>query len=126
VWTKTTCRHRDTFFVAGWAQEKGKFDGLYLRRKERSKLVYAGKLERGFTEEDKQHLVGQLERLKTKKKPVEASREFGKKTRWVKAEPHGRRGVSGQNRPRPPAAPVLQRYPSGSHGVRDDIHPTSP
>jgi hypothetical protein len=26
-WTKTTCRLRDTFYVAGWAEKNGKFDG---------------------------------------------------------------------------------------------------
>jgi len=31
-WRKTTCRHRDTFVVAGWAERKGRFDGIYLGR----------------------------------------------------------------------------------------------
>jgi bifunctional non-homologous end joining protein LigD len=113
AWTKTTCRHRDTFVVAGWAQEKGKFDGLYLgRREERSKLVYAGKLERGFTEADKKHLVDQLERLRTKKKPIEASRGFGKKTHWVKPRlmvDAEFRGKTGQGLLRHPAFKGIRR-----------------
>jgi bifunctional non-homologous end joining protein LigD len=60
-----------------------KFDGLYLGRKERSKLVYAGKLERGFTDADKKRILEQLERLKTKKRPIDAPRKFPKAT-WVK------------------------------------------
>ena len=53
LWMKTTCRHRETFVVAGIAQKQGKFDGLYLGRRERGQLVYAGKLERGFNEMEK-------------------------------------------------------------------------
>jgi len=48
-WTKTTCRHRETFVLAGIAEKRGKFDGIYLGKKEGRSLVYAGKLERGFT-----------------------------------------------------------------------------
>jgi bifunctional non-homologous end joining protein LigD len=83
LWTKSTCRQRDTIHVVGWAQKTGKFDGLYLGRKERSKIVYAGRLERGFTEADKRHILEQLERLKTKKQPIEAPRKFPK-AQWVK------------------------------------------
>ncbi|MEN3377474.1 MAG: bifunctional non-ous end joining protein LigD [Hyphomicrobiales bacterium] len=83
LWRKSTCRQRETFHVVGWAQKAGKFDGLYLGRKERSKLVYAGKLERGFTDADKKRILEQLERLKTKKRPIDAPRKFPKAT-WVK------------------------------------------
>jgi bifunctional non-homologous end joining protein LigD len=85
VWTKTTCRKRDTFVVAGWAERRGKFDGLYLGRERKKKLVYAGKLERGFTEDDKKRILAHLEKLKTKKQPIEAARTFSK-AKWVK--PH--------------------------------------
>jgi bifunctional non-homologous end joining protein LigD len=84
-WTKTTCRHRDTFVVAGWAERSGRFDGLYLGRKEGRRLVYAGKLERGFSDEDKQRILAMFERLKTKKQPVTAGRTFPK-ARWVRPE----------------------------------------
>jgi bifunctional non-homologous end joining protein LigD len=83
LWRKSTCRQRDTFHVVGWAQKAGKFDGLYLGRKERSKIVYAGKLERGFTDTDKKHILKQLEKLKTKTQPIETPRKFPKAT-WVK------------------------------------------
>jgi ATP-dependent DNA ligase len=29
-WVKVTCRHRDTFYIAGLAYNRGKFDGVYL------------------------------------------------------------------------------------------------
>jgi bifunctional non-homologous end joining protein LigD len=47
-WVKVTCRHRDTFAIAGWAVRNGRFDGLYLARPRDGELVYAGKLERGL------------------------------------------------------------------------------
>jgi bifunctional non-homologous end joining protein LigD len=56
-WVKATCRHRDTFAIAGWAEKQGKFDGLYLARNEEGELTYAGKLERGFSEEMPELLV---------------------------------------------------------------------
>ena len=96
------------------ATQEKQNDGPYLGRKERSKLVYAGKLERGFTESDKKHLVDQLQRLKAKKKPIEASREFGKKTHWVKPRimvDAEFRGTTGQG---------LLRHPSFK-GTRRDL-----
>jgi bifunctional non-homologous end joining protein LigD len=83
VWRKSTCRHRETFVVAGWAERQGKFDGLYLGRRENDRLVYAGKLERGFTDEDKDRILAQLERLKSKASPIGAPRKFPK-AHWVK------------------------------------------
>jgi hypothetical protein len=53
--------------IAGWAEKRGKFDGIYLGREERRKLVYAGKLGRGFTEADKTRMLGLLAKLKTKR-----------------------------------------------------------
>jgi bifunctional non-homologous end joining protein LigD len=37
-WLKITCRHRDTFAVAGWAEKNRKFDGIYLARAEKGSL----------------------------------------------------------------------------------------
>jgi bifunctional non-homologous end joining protein LigD len=83
VWTKTTCRLRDIFVLAGVAQKAGKFDGIYLGRRERGRLVYAGKLERGFNEQDKIRILMMAERLKAKKQPIEAPRRFPK-AQWLK------------------------------------------
>jgi bifunctional non-homologous end joining protein LigD len=33
-WIKKPCRQRDTFYVAGWAEKRTKFDGLYLAKKD--------------------------------------------------------------------------------------------
>jgi bifunctional non-homologous end joining protein LigD len=73
----------DTFVVAGWAKKEGKFDGIYLGRQEGRRLVYAGKLERGFTEDDKKRILALFERLKAEKQPIEAPRRFPK-AQWLK------------------------------------------
>lgn len=83
TWIKTTCRHRETFVVVGVAEKAGKFNGIYLGKREAGHLAYAGKLERGFSEIDKVRLLTMFERLKTKKQPIAASRKFPK-ARWVK------------------------------------------
>jgi ATP-dependent DNA ligase len=57
--------------------------GVYLGRSEDGQLVYAGKLETGFSEEDKRNLLVRLKPLVTKKQPIEAPRSFPK-ARWVK------------------------------------------
>lgn len=113
LWMKTTCRHRETFVVAGLAQRAGKFDGLYLGRQEAGRLVYAGKLERGFSEMDKMRILVALEKLKTKQQPITASRRFPK-AQWV--TPHVLidaefRGKTGEG---------LLRHPSFK-GVRRDL-----
>lgn len=54
AWTKVTCRKRETFFVAGLAYNKRKFDGIYLAR--RDDLSYAGKVENGFTLQSQRQL----------------------------------------------------------------------
>jgi bifunctional non-homologous end joining protein LigD len=44
-WVKATCRHRDTFAIAGWAEKQGKFDGLYLARNEEGELAFRSHLD---------------------------------------------------------------------------------
>jgi bifunctional non-homologous end joining protein LigD len=85
VWTKTTCRHRDTFVIAGVAQKAGKFDGIYLGKREGKRLIYAGKLERGFTDEDKERILELQDRLKSKYAPIDAPRKFPK-AQWMRPD----------------------------------------
>jgi hypothetical protein len=82
-WLKTTCRHRDTFAVVGWAEKAKKFDGIYLGREEEGRLIYAGKLERGFTEDDKKSIIKRLSALRVRQRPMIAC-----------AKPSPRRGGS--------------------------------
>ena len=112
-WDKATCRHRETFAVAGWAEKQGKFDGLYLAHNEGGGLTYAGKLERGFSEEEKRDLVARLEPLREPKPPIGMPRKFPK-AKWVRpavlvdAEYRGKTGEG------------LLRHPS-YQGVREDL-----
>ena len=113
TWVKATCRHRETFVVAGWAEKKGKFDGVYLGRNNEGELVYAGKLETGFSEEDKKNLMARLRPLVTKKQPINAPRSFPK-ARWVQPSvlvDVAFRGKTGDG---------LLRHPS-YQGVREDL-----
>jgi bifunctional non-homologous end joining protein LigD len=114
-WIKVPCRQRDTFYVVGWAEREGKrFDGLYLGRKEGDELVYAGKLERGFSEEDKRNIVKRLAPLRVRKQPMTAARKTFPKARWVTptvtvdAEFRGKTGEG------------LLRHPSFK-GIREDL-----
>jgi bifunctional non-homologous end joining protein LigD len=113
LWTKTTCRLSETFVLAGVARKAGKFDGVYLGRREGRRLVYAGKLERGFTDEDKKRILELHERLKSKTAPITAERKFPK-AQWMKprvlieAEFRGKTGDG------------LMRHPAFK-GVRRDL-----
>jgi len=60
LWVKATCRKRDTFWVAGVAFKGGKFDGIYLGRREGDKLHYAGKVENGFDDKSERALPNSL------------------------------------------------------------------
>ena len=112
-WAKTTCRMRETFVVAGVAKKAGKFDGIYLGKRERGRLVYAGKLERGFSEQDKMRILLLHDRLKSKTQPIDAPRRFPK-ANWMQprvlidAEFRGKTGEG------------LLRHPAFK-GVRQDL-----
>jgi bifunctional non-homologous end joining protein LigD len=67
LWIKTPCRRRDTFVIAGWAQKGTKFDGFYLGEEHNGELVYAGKIEGGWTEDQKDALLARV-------KPLQISR----------------------------------------------------
>jgi hypothetical protein len=60
-----TCSHRDTFYIAGIAEKRGKFDGIYLGERRRGKLVYAGKVEHGFTDSRARRLKALAARFTT-------------------------------------------------------------
>jgi bifunctional non-homologous end joining protein LigD len=64
-WTKRTCRQRETFVVAGIAFNRGKFDGIYLARRENGELLYAGKVENGFDPRAEETFRKRAESLKT-------------------------------------------------------------
>ena len=80
-WVKVTCRHRDTFYIAGLAYSRGKFDGVYLGREQGKKLVYAGKVEHGFSPAQVRDLEARTEKLARKTAPF--SIENRPKAHWI-------------------------------------------
>jgi bifunctional non-homologous end joining protein LigD len=114
AWIKSTCRHRDTFAVVGWAEKNKKFDGIYLGRAQDGELVYAGKLERGISSDDKRTLLTRLTPLRVRARPMRAARRKFPKARWVKP----RVLVDAEFRGK--TADGLLRHPSFK-GVREDL-----
>jgi bifunctional non-homologous end joining protein LigD len=47
-WVKKTCAQRETLTIAGYAIDKGKWDGIYVGRRKGDDLIYAGKVDHGF------------------------------------------------------------------------------
>lgn len=71
-WMKMTCRERETFVIAGLAFKGEKFDGVYLGRKTEDGLLYAGKVENGFSDAVVRRRKARAMRLKLKKSPLVA------------------------------------------------------
>ena len=65
-----TCRNRDTFYAVGIATKNRKFDGVYLARKDGDELLYAGKVERGFSDEQVLELKARLEPYRARAQPL--------------------------------------------------------
>ncbi len=69
-WIKTPCRYRETLLVAGIALDGAEFSGLYLARRKNGVLLYAGKVEDGFSAEIVARLRVLLDPLVTPRQPV--------------------------------------------------------
>lgn len=72
TWVKTICRQRETFAVVGFepAAKGDDIKGAYLGREEGGQLLYAGKVEVGFSGNSGRELRARLEPLRTKKSPL--------------------------------------------------------
>jgi bifunctional non-homologous end joining protein LigD len=115
LWVKAPCRKRDTFAIVGWAQSGRKFDGFYLAEEEGGKLVYAGKIESGWSDAEKAELVAEVQALPTVCSAPLADPVNKPKARWV--EP--RILVDVEYRAKTKASGLL-RHPSFK-GVRRDL-----
>ena len=69
-WTKVTCRNRETFYAIGIANKGGKFDGLYLARRDGDELLYAGKVENGFSDQLVRDLKERLDPNRARTQPL--------------------------------------------------------
>jgi bifunctional non-homologous end joining protein LigD len=49
AWVKMTCRQRETLQIVGYGLKGNRFDGLYVGRQTGDDLIYAGKIDLGFT-----------------------------------------------------------------------------
>lgn len=83
-WIKATCRRRDTFVIIGWARKGRKFDGFYLGEAAGRELVYAGKIESGWTDDEKEKLLA-LVKEREITKPL-ARVPDKPKAHWVRPE----------------------------------------
>jgi bifunctional non-homologous end joining protein LigD len=114
AWTKSPCKLRDTFAVAGWALKGSRFDGFYLAEERDGKLVYAGKIEGGWTEEEKNDLLARIRPYKQRHAPIELA-SAKPKAQWVEprvlvdVEYRAKTGRSG-----------LLRHPRYK-GIREDL-----
>jgi bifunctional non-homologous end joining protein LigD len=82
LWTKSPCKVRETFAVAGWALKGAKLDGFYLAEERDGKLVYAGKIEGGRTEEEKNDLLARIKPYQQRHAPIELA-TAKPKAQWV-------------------------------------------
>ena len=113
-WIKTPCQYRETLLVAGIAFDGKSFSGLYLARRKNGTLLYAGKVEDGFTDETVGRLRGLLDPLVTRRQPVATAPKPNAK--WlepiVKVRILHRGGLTAERVRQPVFEGVVERAPS--------------
>jgi bifunctional non-homologous end joining protein LigD len=80
-WVKKTCAQRETLAIAGFALDEGKWDGIYLGRRNGKDLVYAGKVDNGFDKTSAADLQKRLRPLIRKTQPY--AKRIAHKGIWV-------------------------------------------
>jgi bifunctional non-homologous end joining protein LigD len=80
-WVKVTCRQRETLPIAGFAMKANRFDGIYVGRRRGDELIYAGKIDHGFTPDDATVLQERLKPLIRKSQPYK--KRIAHKGIWV-------------------------------------------
>jgi bifunctional non-homologous end joining protein LigD len=80
-WVKVTCAQRETLPIAGFALDGNKWDGIYVGREKAGQLVYAGKVDHGFTPESEKDLRARLKPLIRKTQPY--SKKIAHRGIWV-------------------------------------------
>jgi bifunctional non-homologous end joining protein LigD len=80
-WTKLACAQRETLPIAGFALDGNKWDGIYVGRRKGEDLVYAGKVDHGFTPEDEADLRKRLKPLIRKTQPY--TKKIAHRGTWV-------------------------------------------
>jgi bifunctional non-homologous end joining protein LigD len=80
-WVKVTCAQRETLPIAGFALDGNKWDGLYIGRERAGQLIYAGKVDHGFTPEFEKELRARLRPLIRKTQPY--AKKIAHRGIWV-------------------------------------------
>jgi bifunctional non-homologous end joining protein LigD len=80
-WVKVTCAQRETLPIAGFALDGSKWDGIYLGRQKAGQLIYAGKVDHGFTPESEKELRAKLKPLVRRTQPY--TKKIAHRGVWV-------------------------------------------
>jgi bifunctional non-homologous end joining protein LigD len=80
-WVKVTCAQRETLPIAGFALDGNKWDGIYVGREKAGRLIYAGKVDHGFTPEAEKDLRARLKPLIRKTQPY--AKKIAHRGIWV-------------------------------------------
>lgn len=112
-WIKLTCRQRETLPIVGYAMKANRFDGLILGRRDGDDLIYAGKVDHGFTRDDEKDVRARLGPL------VQKAQAFARKIKqpnavWVKPD------LLAEVEYRAKSVEGKLRHPSFK-GIRDDL-----
>jgi bifunctional non-homologous end joining protein LigD len=113
TWLKVPCRQRETLRIVGYALKQNRFDGLYLGREKTGELLYAGKVDHGFT---RNNIVDVQKRLKPL---IQKAQAFSRKIKkpnavWVKPD------LFAEVEYRAQSAEGRVRHPSFK-GLREDL-----
>jgi bifunctional non-homologous end joining protein LigD len=83
-WVKKTCAQRETLTIAGFALDGSDWDGIYLGRRRGDDLIYAGKVDHGFTKASAIDLRQRLTPLIRKTQPY--AKKIAHKAIWVEPQ----------------------------------------
>jgi bifunctional non-homologous end joining protein LigD len=83
-WVKKTCAQRETLTIAGFALDGSDWDGIYLGRRKGNDLIYAGKVDHGFTKASAISLRERLTPLIRKTQPYR--KRIAHKGIWVEPQ----------------------------------------
>jgi bifunctional non-homologous end joining protein LigD len=83
-WAKKTCQQREKLPIAGFALDGSKFDGIYVGRRKGKDLIYAGKVDHGFTPASAKDLQARLTPLIRKTQPY--AKKIAHRGIWVEPE----------------------------------------
>ena len=106
-------RLRETLAIAGYAVKEGRFNGLYLDRRDGDRIMDAGKVEHGFSDHDAREIIKRLDQLKQARQPYDVK---VKKPKAVWAQPK----LSAEIEYRTRTSGGKLRHPSFK-GIRQDI-----